>query len=39
VTASVWWPRVDKLILDSDGDHFLLLPIFDRTLVSRDIDY
>jgi hypothetical protein len=29
---------VQKLILDSDGDCFLLLPIFDRTPVSRDID-
>jgi hypothetical protein len=27
-----------KLILDSDGDRFLLLSIFDRTPVSRDVD-
>jgi hypothetical protein len=38
VTASVWRSRVEKLILDSDGYHFLLLPIFDRVPVSRDID-
>ncbi len=38
VTDSVWRLWVQKLILDSDGDCFLLLPIFDRTPVSRDID-
>jgi hypothetical protein len=27
-----------KLVSDSDGDRFLLLPLFDRTPVSRDID-
>ncbi len=27
-----------ELILDSDGDHFLFSPIFDRTPVSRDLD-
>ncbi len=27
-----------KLILDSDGDHFMFSPIFNRTPVSRDID-
>jgi hypothetical protein len=26
------------MISDSDGDYFLLLPIFDGTPVSRDID-
>jgi len=38
VTASRWRSRVEKLILDSDGDCFLLLPLFDSTPVSRDID-
>jgi hypothetical protein len=38
VTSSVWRLWVQKLILDSDGDCFLLLPIFDKTPVSRDID-
>jgi hypothetical protein len=38
VLASRWRSRVEKLILDSDGDRFLLLKIFDRTPVSRDID-
>jgi hypothetical protein len=38
VTASVWRLRKEVMILDSDGDRFLLLPIFDRTPVSRDID-
>jgi hypothetical protein len=27
-----------ELILDSDGNHFLFSPIFDRTPVSRDLD-
>ncbi len=40
---SLWWPLfwrswVYKLILDNDGDHFLFSPIFNRILVSRDID-
>ncbi len=34
VMAPVWRSRVEKLILDCDGDHFLLFPIFDRTSVS-----
>jgi hypothetical protein len=34
VTAS----RVEKLILDSYSEHPLLLPFFDRTPWSRDID-
>ena len=38
MTASVWRSSVEKLILDSDGYRFLLLPIFDRVPVSRDID-
>jgi hypothetical protein len=29
---------VYELILDSDGDHFLFSPLFDRTPVSRYID-
>ncbi len=33
-----WRSWVCELILDSDGDHFLFSPIFDRTPVSRDID-
>ncbi len=37
-TASRWRPRVEILTSDSDGDGFLLLPLFDRTPVSRDID-
>jgi hypothetical protein len=42
-SESLWWPLfwrswVYKLILDSDGDHFLFSPIFNMILVSRDID-
>ncbi len=38
--GSLWWPLfwrlwVCELILDSDGDHFLFSPIFDRTPGSR----
>jgi hypothetical protein len=32
-----WRSRVEKFITDSDGDRFLLLPLFDRTPVRRDI--
>ncbi len=32
------WVWLCELILDSDGDHFLFSPIFDRTPVSRDLD-
>ncbi len=38
VTVSVWRLQVQKLISDSEGNCFLLSPIFDRTPVSRDID-
>jgi hypothetical protein len=42
-SGSLWRPLfwrswVCELILDSDGDHFLFLPLFDRTPVSRYID-
>jgi hypothetical protein len=36
-SLSRWRSRVEKLIMDSDGDRFLLLPLFDRTPVRRDI--
>ncbi len=38
VMASVWRLWLHELILDSGGDWFLLLPLFDRMTVSRDID-
>ncbi len=38
VTASIWRLWVCKLILNSNGDHFLVSPIFCRTPVSRDIE-
>jgi hypothetical protein len=38
MVASKSKSEVEKLVLDSEGDYFLLLPVFDRMPVSKDIN-